>query len=460
METYRVRDYFQLKTAENKLSAVVDAFSPPEDSSWSTEEWMAFLQEEGITYGILEKNIERLGSDPLSVVYPLEVARGIPPVNGTSAYIEPARFDKGEKEEEDPAEVDLKNVIHIAMVEAGAYTGRKVEAEPGENGTGVDGSDLQAKAGKDFPLRPGKNTRVEGNDIYAVQAGQVSVRKKTIHVNPLYEVKGDLDLKTGNIDFTGNIMVRGNVPSGFELKAQGDIRVLGTVEAAVLTASGSIFINAGVNARNKGSIEAGHSVHATYLNEADVSAGADIVVKQTVMHSRCTAGGSLICNQGRGLVIGGIISAVHEINVNEAGNSMNTPTSFYIGATHGYVERRRQLEQALYEAKEESTKVSDLLKTIQSKEENGISLSSKERVMKLRARNTLEAAKDKARDAAEELEESAHVSPNPESGIIRVGKTLHSNVDVHFGKYRRVMNKSHDRAVVFMEEGEITLNVT
>ncbi|SFP08276.1 DUF342 domain-containing protein [Salibacterium halotolerans] len=459
MEPYRIRDFFRLTTSENKLAASVDALSPPEDASWSTEEWMAFLEEEGITYGILNNNIERLSSDPLSVVYPLEVARGTESVNGAAAYIEPGNFEESD-EPEDTDEVDLKKVIQIAMVEAGAYTGRKIDAEPGESGTGVDGRVLQGRDGNDFVLRAGKNTRLEGNDIYAVQAGQVSVGKKTIHVNPLYEVKGDIDLKTGNIDFTGNIMIRGNVPSGFELKAEGDIRVLGTVEAAVLEASGSIFINAGVNARNKGRINAGQNVHATYLNEADVSAGADIVVKQTIMHSRCTTGGTLICNQGRGQVVGGVISAVQEINVNEAGNTMNTPTSFYIGATRDYVERRKHLEQTLYEAKEESLKVTDLLKTIQTKEENGSSLSSKERVMKLRARNTLEAAKDKARHAAEELEELAYVSPNPESGIIKAAKTLHSNVDVHFGKYRRIINKSYDRVVVYLEEGEITLNVT
>ncbi|WP_026701082.1 DUF342 domain-containing protein [Salibacterium aidingense] len=453
-----IRDYFKVKVSEDKLSAQVIAMAPPEDAVWSYTEWEAFLKDEGVTFGLIEKNITRISQDPQSVVYPLEIAKGTPPGHGASAYIRPADF-YSEKQQGETENIDLKNVIDIPMVEAGDFTGEKVEAEPGKNGTAVDGEELKGKDGLDFVLRPGKNTRLEGNAVYAVESGQVSVQKKTIHVYPLYEVNGDIDLKTGNIDFTGNITVRGNVPSGFELKSKGDIRVFGTVEAAFLEAQGSIYISAGVTAQQKGSIKAGQDIHATYLNEANVSAGANVHVKQAVMHSYCQAGDSVYCDGSKGQVVGGMISAVNHIKVKEAGNTMNTPTSFYIGIPHDQVKRQKALESALLEAKEESGKVTSLLRALEQKEKEGDGLSSKERVMKLRAKNTLDASKHKARDAAEDLQEMLHVSQNVDSGTITVEKKLHSNVDIHFGKYRRKINTAYEKATISFQQGEIDLSV-
>ncbi|MFD2626277.1 DUF342 domain-containing protein [Salibacterium salarium] len=457
-----IQDYFEIRISEDKLSAHVIAMATPdEESTWSREDWDTFLKEQGVLFGIIDKNVDRITEDPDAIVYPLEIAKGIAPINGEPAYILPANVHKSDEstQEKESDNVDLKQVIDIPMVKAGDFTGEKVDATFGIDGTAVDGEVLSSKDGLDFVLQAGKNTRLEENYIYAIESGQVSVQKKTIHVNPLYEINGDLDLKTGNIDFTGNVTIRGSVPSGFEIKAKGDIRVLGTVESAFLEAEGSVYVSSGVTAQQKGYIKAGQDIHTTYLNEANVYAGGNVYVKQAIMHSFCQAGVSIYCTKGRGRVVGGMISAVTEIHIKEAGNAMNTPTSFYIGVPHDYVKRQKELEHCLHEAKEESEKVTKLLKALEQKEKEGTSLSSKERIMKLRAKTTLDSAKTKANDAAEDLQEMLEVSQNTESGTIKVDKTLNTNVDVHFGKYRRKINATYTKATITFEDGEIDLNV-
>ncbi|SDH93378.1 DUF342 domain-containing protein [Alteribacillus bidgolensis] len=300
---------------------------------------------------------------------------------------------------------------------------------------------------------------MEDSSLYAVTSGQVSIQKKTIHVYPLYEINGDLDLKTGNIDFTGNVQIRGHIPAGFEVKAKGDIRVQGTVEGAYLEAEGSIYISSGVTAQNKGFIQAGKDIETTYLNEANVQAGGTITVKQAIMHSNCEAGESIYCLQNRGLVVGGNLSAVRSIHVKEAGNPMNTATSFFIGIPHHFLNVQRQYEHTLIEAKEESQKIMQLLKALEAKEKQGTPLSSKERVMKLRARNTLKSWKERAKDAAEELEEMQGMCNNEEKGLVIVEGTLHPNVDFHFGKYRRKINSTYKKVKMLYEEGEVALKI-
>ena len=55
---------------------------------------------------------------------------------------------------------------------------------------------------------------------------------ETINVFPIYEVNGDVDYHTGNIDFVGTVVIRGNVLTGFRIRAAGDIRIVGGVEGA------------------------------------------------------------------------------------------------------------------------------------------------------------------------------------------------------------------------------------
>ena len=55
-----------------------------------------------------------------------------------------------------------------------------------------------------------------------------------------------VDLKSGNIDFVGNVEVVGAVAEGMEVKAGNELHVGKNVESAILRASGEITINGNV----------------------------------------------------------------------------------------------------------------------------------------------------------------------------------------------------------------------
>ena len=97
---------------------------------------------------------------------------------------------------------------------------------------------------------------------------------------PVFEVKGDLDLNTGNIDFIGNVMIDGNVPSGYEIKAGGDVKITGLVEGATIEAQGSIHISGGIAGQKKAVVRAGVDLQTQYVNQAIIFAGNDIQVDQ------------------------------------------------------------------------------------------------------------------------------------------------------------------------------------
>ena len=51
--------------------------------------------------------------------------------------------------------------------------------------------------------------------------GQASLINNKVTVNQTYEVPHNVDHSIGNIDFVGNVVVKGNILTGFSIKQEG-----------------------------------------------------------------------------------------------------------------------------------------------------------------------------------------------------------------------------------------------
>jgi len=80
-------------------------------------------------------------------------------------------------------------------------------------------------------LPRGKNVLLaeDGLSLLAGIDGRVEIIDGKIHIYAVYEVSGNVDNSTGNIDFVGNVIIHGNVLTGFEVKSGGYIEVSGRV---------------------------------------------------------------------------------------------------------------------------------------------------------------------------------------------------------------------------------------
>ena len=176
-------------------------------------------------------------------------------------------------------------------------------AKPGIPGTAVTGNEIPPKDGKEAHFKIGKNIVVnaEKTAMYSAIDGLVTkTEKEKINVFPVYEVNGDVDYNVGNIDFVGTVVIRGNILTGFRVKASGDIRVTGGIEGAEVESDGSIEISGGIIGSNKGYVKAGHNVRCSFIQEGNVLAGEDIIVSQSIMHSNVRAGRNVKCTGAKG----------------------------------------------------------------------------------------------------------------------------------------------------------------
>lgn len=412
----------------------------------------------GIKFGMKENILQDVVDGKVSL--PVLIAEGRKPIDGKDAYLRPLivsedRIKLGQ--EEGTNQVDFKRVKDIPSVTQGMVVGEKVERTKEENGCNVFGEEIKAKPGRDMKLRAGKNTRVdeEGKKIISLIDGQVSNDLKVIHVYPVYEVNGDVDMSIGNIDFVGNVNIRGNVPTGFTIKANGDVRVRGTVEGALIEAGGSIYIHQGVVAQGKGEINARGDFYTTFVNQGNIKVAGDVHVTQSILHSEIDAQGYVYCNKGRGNIVGGNISAGKGIEVNDAGNEMNTQTFLYVGLSRQIIDNERDYKKELNEAQVELEKLEKLLSVIDQKEKNN-SLSTQERVLKLRIKKTMEETINTIENCKDQLMDLHDIFENQHQAKIKIYKNIYPNCVIVFGKYRRRITSKHQYVEFKLENKEIS----
>ena len=140
-----------------------------------------------------------------------------------------------------------------------------------------------------------------------------------------------MDFSTGNIDFIGNVIVKGNIKDGFCVKAQGDVEVYGTVEGGSISASGNIFIKKGIRGLKKSKIEAQGSIYSNFVEYATIFAGEDIKINEAIMHSVVNGGATVQVGGKKGLVVGGTCRAGQALICKTIGSSLATLTNIEVG---------------------------------------------------------------------------------------------------------------------------------
>ena len=184
------------------------------------------------------------------------IGKGTPPALGRDAKIE-YYFSTSKslkpKHNEDGS-VNYHDLNVISKVEANQLIAKLIPAVPGKAGCDVMGCELKPRDVKDLKLSFANNIRAseDGTELYSEVTGHASLVQGKVFVSSVYEVPADVDNSVGDINYPGNVSVKGNVKSGFVIYADGDIMVEGVVEGAKLYAGGQIIVQHGIHGMGKG----------------------------------------------------------------------------------------------------------------------------------------------------------------------------------------------------------------
>jgi len=174
-------------------------------------------------------------------------AAGKPPVPGEDAKLDVYFKENIESSfEEINGFIDYRNHLKIPSVKKGDRIARKLPPKAGESGCDVFGRTIEPDRPRDLILLAKQYvTLTPDQEAIAMREGRPRItgdRIKFIDITAAHVVSGDVDLKSGNIVFSGDIIVYGNVTDGMIVEALGDVYVMGNVYRATVTATGSIYV--------------------------------------------------------------------------------------------------------------------------------------------------------------------------------------------------------------------------
>jgi uncharacterized protein (DUF342 family) len=316
----------RVEIVENNMKALLTVTAPgPGGFDLDYDYYISLLTQNRVYNGIREDFLRDFVDRPVyreAVI----VAEEAKPVNGRDAFIQ-YNFETGKKKvklnEGADGKVDFKNLNVIQNVVEGQPLAKKIPAEQGVPGKNLSGETLPAADGRDIPMPTGKNVRVaqDGETIIAETNGQVLLIGDKINVEPVYQVNGNVNLSTGNIDFLGSVIISGNVEDGFSVKAAGNIEIHGTVERASLQAVGDIAVYQGITGKGTALVRAGRSIWARFIENTIVKAGNMVVVSDGIVNSQVDAFQRIVVKGKRAHIVGGRLRATEEINADSIGSA-------------------------------------------------------------------------------------------------------------------------------------------
>ena len=312
------------------LEAIIIVSPTPDGLAITYEDLYYTLLKNNISYGLNKEKIHEIIEKELFNV-PIKVASGKEPVDGLDAKVEykidinissaPLVLSSGK--------VDFHKLDLIKTVDADKLIAIKHPPTLGTDGISVTSSRIPAIPGKDERLPSGKNTYSSEDNLklFASCKGYMYMSELGVNIGELYIVNNHVDFSTGDLDYTGDIIIRKNILGGFKVEAMGDILVQGLVEdSAVVSKGGSITVMGGLLGKKTGTLTANQNISINRVQEGILSCGGKISVKKNLLHSNVTADGDIEILNDDGYIIGGRTSSYTTITTPTIGNEQGTKT--------------------------------------------------------------------------------------------------------------------------------------
>jgi uncharacterized protein (DUF342 family)/ActR/RegA family two-component response regulator len=313
----------------------------------------SLIKKRGIKYGIVSdleiKKFMKNCTDPHEKFI---VAQGVPPSVGKPAEIiyhfNTESTTAGVINED--GSIDFRARGDSPFVKRGQLLAEKKPMEQPKSGVDVFGETLLVGDVDDVPLEGGDGTELseDGLSLKAVITGQPSIDiKGIISVLESFTVNGDVDFKTGNINFNGNVVVKGAVKEGFMVECEE--LIVNEINGGIIRIRGDLKVSNGiVNA----DIQTQGSVQAKFLNKAKVFAYGDMMITREIMESRIIISGAL--NNETGRITASVVAARGGMSVKQIGTDKAEYSTVKAGAddhikwiASGYDEKIEKIQKNL-----------------------------------------------------------------------------------------------------------------
>ncbi len=392
--------------AEAAMAAVFCVSLADGSATPTKEDVIGMLEAGGVEHGIdgtrVDTVLDRMGSKALIPV--AFATEPVEPVDGTAIFHFAHESLSGAVQ--DDGSIDLRERSEFPSVAAEALLGESKPPVPGTPGTTVRGDELPVREPVTVELVAGDKVRATGEgaevQLFAEINGGANVQTvesstqltHTVSVREIAQVSGNVDYETGNINFEGNVEVKGSVVSGFKVEATGDVVVMESVEnGAEVHCEGNLTVKQGIQGE-KTHVTAGGDIRARFIQEALVEAEGELIAESYIRAAdvRSQTRVAVEASGDSGGIFGGEVWALDEVVSNNVGAVGTETTLIALGAVPKMFEEVDALRKEIQQAEASMAKLLGAL---------GLSSLAAEEVKALVERNPrrAEAIEDKVAEA-------------------------------------------------------------
>ncbi len=323
--------FFHVRISKDRLMGFIEKSEQIRtmEEGISLPQVLEFLKIKGISHGIVSDKVLDSWLKNASPHEPLQVAQGTPPFPGKDGkvtyYFENMSIVAGRIQED--GSMDFTERAHIPHVCEGDLLAEKSPALQGTPGITVGGDTIEVPV----PLDPGFGIKLnacfseDGLSIFSSINGQPHVDALgNVSVNPEMVIQGDVGYETGNIDFAGNVVVKGSIREGFSVKCVN--LAVEDIQGAYIAITGDLTVGAGITESN---VSAVGPVQAKFVNKSFVSTFSDITVQKEILDSEILLGGA--CINSAGHIIASRIVARGGLEAGRIGTDSSPPCVICVG---------------------------------------------------------------------------------------------------------------------------------
>ncbi|WP_038107127.1 FapA family protein [Treponema pedis] len=277
--------------------------------------------------------------------------------------------------------------------------------------------------------------------FYASVSGELTRFDNKLLISSLKSIHSDIDEKTGDIIFPGNLIITGDVRDGRKIKALGDLTVTGNAEKSLIYSETSVNLNGGINGKGSGTVWAKNTANLHYAENARIFSGSNIKIGNYCFKCLVKTNGSLSLTGSPGVLLGGNIHAAKGCSVKELGAKKTIRTIISFGQDYLI---KDEIEVREKEMAENIAELNEIDKKLKSSEPNLNIEELRTRKVKLIKRNS--ALTIRIFNLKENFE--THIpSKIVVSGDVYPGVVLESH-----GRYFEVMETHHHVFFTFDEK--------
>lgn len=194
----------------------------------------------GIDYDNITRSLE--GTDQNGIL----VAKGIKCIDDIPSRLD-ILIDTEIKRVENSGKnnIDYRNRLVMPSVNQGDIVAKILPRIDGCDGINIFGKQLKKKSIKDLKDFIGEGCKLINDEVIAERSGRPMFKAKKLVINETLELK-TVDIKTGNINFAGNVTVSSRIESGSNIRCGGYFEANGPIDSAKIICNGNSEVRAAI----------------------------------------------------------------------------------------------------------------------------------------------------------------------------------------------------------------------